>query len=83
MVFGLRRKGQGNDGKPEFKPTEVERALVEPYIQNREVPLMEVKGLLLKDDSISEDRRGPLGEWLRDFRANNPQLPGVERKIDF
>ncbi len=78
MPFGIGKKGKGNGSKLEFVPNDEERLIVQPFLDNREIPLMDVKSQIRGDERIPELHREPLGEWVRDYRANNPKPLGIE-----
>lgn len=78
MAFGFGRKGQGNGRKPVFEPTDAEMVIVQPFLDNRDIPLMDIKGQIRGDERIPESHRELLGEWVRDFRALNPKPLGIE-----
>jgi len=78
LVFGIGRRGKGNDKHPVFEPTPREKAIVQRYLDDRLIVLMDAKAELLADDRIPEERRGPLGEWVRNYRALNPKPLGIE-----
>ena len=79
MPFGIGRKKKGNGGQSEFNPRKDEISFVKVFLDERDIPMMEAKALILGNEQIPEDRRGPLSDWVRQFRADNPRPFGQER----
>lgn len=84
MPFGLgKNKGKGDV----FVPTDAEREIISTFLEDRNISMMEAKGMIMQNEAIDEVRRGRLADYLREQRAANPksvegvfERPGLERK---
>jgi len=74
------RKGEQN----EFKPEDRERSLVDPWIDDREIPFIGrgeetgLRDLIMGIDGIDEDRKLLLVDWAQGERGRRAR-PGGER----
>lgn len=65
-------RGRDNQGDQAFKPTDGELEFLQPFLDNRNIPFKEVRGLIDSNQAIPEERRLALGDWLREQRMQTP-----------
>ena len=79
MRLGIGRKKKGDGGQSEFSPREDEISFVQVFLDDRNIAFLDAKAQIFGNEQIQEARKGPLSDWVRQFRADHPRPFGQER----
>lgn len=73
----FRGKERGLVGKgQEFRPSDAERAIIDPLIDNRDIPFVDLSRTIIDDERIDDHVKLKVIEWARQERGIRPRTPG-------